>query len=81
MKPRKVGTAPYHAYAYVLFGSLNHINKAPMELHVTWKAQNRFGALALQHRTLNCPVLSREWGNGLWGLLLGIIYRDYYNRP
>ena len=23
----------------------------------------------------NCLVLSREWGNGLWGLLLGIIWR------
>ena len=21
----------------------------------------------------DCPVLSREWGNGLWGRLLGII--------
>ena len=24
-------------------------------------------------RKLFCPVLSREWGNGLWGLLLGDI--------
>ena len=25
-------------------------------------------------------VLSREWGNGLWGLLLGL-YRGYYRDP
>ena len=29
----------------------------------------------------DCLVLSREWGNGLWRLLLGIRYRDYYKDP
>ena len=32
---------------------------------------------------LFCLVLSREWGNGLWRLLLGNyywgVYRDYYS--
>ena len=29
---------------------------------------------------LICLVLSREWGNGLWRLVLGIV-RDYYRDP
>ena len=33
------------------------------------------------YKLTDCLVLSREWGNGLWGRLLGIIYRDYYKDP
>ena len=30
-------------------------------------------ALVLSWGLMVCLVLSREWGNGLWGLLLGIM--------
>ena len=38
-------------------------------------------AVLLPYFSLLCLVLSREWGNGLWRLLSGIIYRDYCRDP
>ena len=42
----------------------------PLQWTAEWAAWDR--------RRKDCLVLSGEWGNGLWRLLLGIIYRDYY---
>ena len=36
------------------------------------KAAKTYEEASITHTVL-CLVLSREWGNGLWGLLLGII--------
>ena len=61
------------------FIKLSRLHRWPTEpLYLMQEALN---AQASASMTLYSLVLSREWGNGLWGLLKWGLYRDYYRDP